>query len=99
MTKRERRSRPGSGHGRKKPTKPVKPSRSTLGGKKGVANNKANNNKKHDSGDERLFSVEKIVDCKLDKNGEPTYKTRWTGYSASEDTWEPYENVVSTGHV
>jgi hypothetical protein len=54
---------------------------------------------KNDDEYERLFLVEKIVDCKMDKNGMPTYKTRWMGYSASEDTWEPYENVGSTGHV
>lgn len=55
---------------------------------------------KNDDEYERLFLVEKIVDCKMDKNGVPTtYKTRWTGYTASEDTWEPYENVGLTGHV
>ena len=43
--------------------------------------------------DEELFKVEKIVDSKVDKNGVPLYKTRWKGYSASDDTWEPTENV------
>jgi len=46
-----------------------------------------------------LFRVEKIVDRKLDKNGVALYKTRWKGYSASDDTWEPRENVASTGHI
>mmetsp|Transcript_27581 Transcript_27581/g.58917 ORF Transcript_27581/g.58917 Transcript_27581/m.58917 type:complete len:346 (-) Transcript_27581:1625-2662(-) len=46
-----------------------------------------------------LFKVEKIVDRKLDKNGVTLYKTRWKGYSASDDTWEPPENVASTGHI
>jgi len=49
--------------------------------------------------EEELFKVEKIVDSKLDKNGVPLYKTRWKGYSASDDTWEPPENVASTGHI
>ena len=43
--------------------------------------------------DEELFKVEKIVDSKVDKNGVSLYKTRWKGYSASDDTWEPTENV------
>eukprot|EP00584_Thalassiosira_punctigera_P002829 CAMPEP_0172529480 /NCGR_PEP_ID=MMETSP1067-20121228/3540_1 /TAXON_ID=265564 ORGANISM="Thalassiosira punctigera, Strain Tpunct2005C2" /NCGR_SAMPLE_ID=MMETSP1067 /ASSEMBLY_ACC=CAM_ASM_000444 /LENGTH=456 /DNA_ID=CAMNT_0013313531 /DNA_START=280 /DNA_END=1651 /DNA_ORIENTATION=+ len=29
----------------------------------------------------------------------PLYKTRWKGYSAGDDTWEPRENVASTGHI
>ena len=95
MTKKSRALRPGSGQGPKKPSpQQIQFSRKSLRWKKGGANNEANNNS-----DEQLFSVEKIVDCKLDRNGVPTYKTRWTGYSASDDTWEPYENVVSTGHV
>jgi hypothetical protein len=94
MTKKAPRiPRPGGGHGTKKPSaQQIQPSRTSLRRKKGDANN---NN--HD--EQQLFSVEKIVDCKMDKNGAPTYKTRWTGYKASDDTWEPYQNVVSTGHV
>lgn len=46
-----------------------------------------------------LFKVEKIVDRRLDKNGVALYKTRWKGYSTSDDTWEPSENVASTGHI
>lgn len=49
--------------------------------------------------EETLFKVEKIVGIKADKNGAPLYKTRWKGYSASDDTWEPAENVASTGHI
>ncbi len=95
MTKKSRARRPGSAPGPKKPSpQQIQSSRKSLRPKKGGANNEANKNS-----DEQLFSVEKIVDCKLDRNGVPTYKTRWTGYSASDDTWEPYENVVSTGHV
>ena len=47
--------------------------------------------------DEELFSVEKIVDSKIDKNGVQLYKCRWKGYTAADDTWEPTENVSSTG--
>ncbi len=48
---------------------------------------------------EELYKVEKIVGKKVDKNGVPLYKTRWEGYGASADTWEPPENVASTGHI
>ena len=47
--------------------------------------------------DEELFKVEKIVDSKVDKNGVPLYKIRWRGYLASDDTWEPTENIALTG--
>ena len=50
-----------------------------------------------DNNDEELFSVEKIVDSKIDKNGVQLYKCRWKGYTAADDTWEPTENVSSTG--
>ena len=50
-----------------------------------------------DNNDEELFSVEKIVDSKIDKNGVQLYKCRWKGYTAAHDTWEPTENVSSTG--
>ena len=50
-----------------------------------------------DTNDEELFSVEKIVDSKIDKNGVQLYKCRWKGYTAADDTWEPTENVSSTG--
>ncbi|KAL7535450.1 hypothetical protein ACHAWF_005172 [Thalassiosira exigua] len=49
--------------------------------------------------EEELFKVEKIVGHKVDKNGVSWYKTRWMGYTASDDTWEPLQNVSSTGHV
>ena len=50
-----------------------------------------------DNNDEELFSVEKIVDSKIDKNGVQLYNCRWKGYTAAHDTWEPTENVSSTG--
>ena len=52
----------------------------------------------HSSSSDELYQVEKIVDDKLDKDGVTIlYKTRWKGYAAADDTWEPTENVASTG--
>ena len=63
-----------------------------------VENKKKGEKEAHaDNNDEELFSVEKIVDSKIDKNGVQLYKCRWKGYTAAHDTWEPTENVSSTG--
>ena len=44
------------------------------------------------------YQIEKIVDDKLDKDGSNNIiKTRWMGYTETDDTWEPTENVASTG--
>ena len=52
----------------------------------------------HSSSSNELYQVEKIIDDKLDKDGVTIlYKTRWKGYAAADDTWEPAENVASTG--
>ncbi|KAL9184348.1 hypothetical protein ACHAXT_002434 [Thalassiosira profunda] len=55
--------------------------------------------KRQSNASEPMYQVEKIVDSKRGKSGAPLYRTRWKGYSASDDTWEPTENVASTGHV
>lgn len=44
------------------------------------------------------FKVEKIIDSKKTKNG-TLYRVRWKGWSPADDTWEPIENVASTGHA
>ena len=49
--------------------------------------------------EEELFKVSKIVGSKIGKNGVELYKTRWEGYSPSDDTWEPLEHVAGTGFV
>ncbi|MCP9260638.1 M-phase phosphoprotein 8 [Dirofilaria immitis] len=40
------------------------------------------------------YAVEKIVGIKMGKTGEKLYKVRWKGFSESEDTWEPYDNLT-----
>jgi hypothetical protein len=45
-----------------------------------------------------LFKVEKIIASKQTKNG-TLYKVRWKGWGPADDTWEPIENVASTGHA
>uniref|UniRef100_A0A915PVS2 Chromo domain-containing protein n=1 Tax=Setaria digitata TaxID=48799 RepID=A0A915PVS2_9BILA len=40
------------------------------------------------------YAVEKIVGIKTNEVGVKLYKVRWKGFSESEDTWEPYENLT-----
>lgn len=40
------------------------------------------------------LQVEKIVGIQTNEIGEKLYKVRWKGFSESEDTWEPYENLT-----
>jgi len=60
-----------------------------------AANNDYNND------DEELYEVEKIVAHRIIDNNpnKVLYKTRWKGWSSADDTWEPKENVASTGHI
>lgn len=44
------------------------------------------------------FKVEKIISSKETRNG-TLYRVRWKGWSPADDTWEPIENVASTGHA
>ncbi|CAE1319828.1 unnamed protein product [Acanthosepion pharaonis] len=42
---------------------------------------------------EEFFEVDKIVGM-TKINGKERYKVRWVGYPASNDTWEPRENLL-----
>lgn len=41
--------------------------------------------------------MEKIVGMKSE-DGHMLYKVRWRGFSESEDTWEPFENLTESCH-
>lgn len=42
--------------------------------------------------EEEIFSVEKILDSKMD-DGKKYYFLKWHNYPSSENTWEPEENL------
>ena len=46
----------------------------------------------HKEEEDRLYEVEKIVDCKIVK-GHLRYRIRWKGYSEEDDTWEKSEDT------
>ena len=76
---------------------PAKPPETQLSRSKTLVRSKQHDTKKV-SGE--LCVVEKIVNCKIVRNGAPICRTGRAGYSVSDDTsWEQFENVVSTGHA
>ena len=41
-----------------------------------------------------FYQVERILDKRLDPDGEIEYKIRWKGFNSSSDTWESIDNCV-----
>jgi hypothetical protein len=67
-----------------------------------AATAKANvgNNGNTDDNDDDSYTIEKIINHRIDKKtGITTYRTRWLNYTSHDDTWEPVCNIASTGHV
>ncbi|XP_071960304.1 histone-lysine N-methyltransferase SUV39H2-like [Antedon mediterranea] len=46
-----------------------------------------------ESEDDDSYEVEDIVDCCKDSDGAEWYMVKWVGYSSSENTWEPRQNL------
>jgi len=40
-----------------------------------------------------IYVVEKILDKRIDENGQTEYFLKWFGYDDDDATWEPEENV------
>jgi len=55
-----------------------------------------NDKHKGDSEEEKEYEVEKIVDKKLDAFNNVHYYVKWLGYSESENSWEPLENLQTS---
>ena len=48
---------------------------------------------------EETYNVEKLLDFKEDKKGKQKFLVKWKGYPASENSWEPAENLVGCDEV
>ena len=46
-----------------------------------------------ESEEEKQYTVEKVTDKRIGKNGEVEYLLKWQGYSAADSTWEPRANL------
>lgn len=39
------------------------------------------------------FEVERVIEVHFKKNGKKEFLIRWKGFTATDDTWEPEENL------
>lgn len=46
-----------------------------------------------------LYIVERILQDRINSNGEKEYLIKWEGYSYRQNTWEPYENLKNVRDI
>jgi hypothetical protein len=50
------------------------------------------NNESNEEGQEKFF-VEKVIKMRVNKKGKEESLVKWAGYTLSQSTWEPFENL------
>ena len=48
---------------------------------------------------ENYDEIEKVVDKRVDSDGQVKYFVKWKGYSNEENTWEPIENIEADAMI
>jgi hypothetical protein len=46
-----------------------------------------------------MYTVEKILDKKVNKSGKNEYLVKWVGWNINESTWEPEANLVTVSEM
>ena len=49
--------------------------------------------------DDEMYTVEKVLDKRPDPEHGEVFLVKWKDYSDEENSWEPRENFISSGHL